>query len=194
MSHALNIHDGLGEIAKDPSEGILIAYGRTVPASGVAGYAPGCRFTKTDGTSIGTVSYINIGTKASANFVSVSNGGLVVASYVYGDASAIDGHFFWADRSYIVQSIGMRVTVVGSDAGAVTAQIRKCGAAAAPSAGTLLHSGTLNLKGTVDTTQQLTILTTQATITVNQFNTLALDVTGVTTAARGVISVALLPV
>lgn len=69
MSHALNIHDGQGIIAKDPTIGILLAYGTTVPTSGRVGYAPGCIFIKTNGTSISTVTYVNIGTKASANFI-----------------------------------------------------------------------------------------------------------------------------
>ena len=69
MSHALRIHDGLGQIAVDPSAGILLAYGATVPAAATVGYAPGCRFIKTDGTNLITTSYVNVGTKASASFV-----------------------------------------------------------------------------------------------------------------------------
>lgn len=68
MSHALNIHDGTGIIARDPGLGILIAYGSSVPGS-VAGYAPGCKFIKTNGTSVATTPFVNIGTKAAANFV-----------------------------------------------------------------------------------------------------------------------------
>lgn len=68
MSHALNIHDGLGFIAVDPSLGVLLAYGNTVPASASVGYAPGCHFVKTDGTTMANSVYINLGTKASSNF------------------------------------------------------------------------------------------------------------------------------
>lgn len=67
MSHGLNIHDGTGMIAKDPNRGILIAYGTTVP-SGV-GYAPGCKFIKVNGDSLATTTFVNVGTKAAANFV-----------------------------------------------------------------------------------------------------------------------------
>lgn len=74
MSHHLNIHDGTGIIARDPNQGILLAYGSTVPASGRVGYAPGAKFIKTNGTTLATVTYVNIGTKASSNFV--SEGGL----------------------------------------------------------------------------------------------------------------------
>jgi hypothetical protein len=70
MSKGLVIHDGTGIIARDPGLGILIAYGSTVPANGIAGYAPGCKFIKTNGTSASTVEFVNLGTKASASFTS----------------------------------------------------------------------------------------------------------------------------
>ena len=70
MSHALNIHDGLGIIARDPGLGILLAYGSTVPPNARAGYAPGCKFIKTNGTSASTVEFVNLGTKASSLFTS----------------------------------------------------------------------------------------------------------------------------
>lgn len=73
MSHALNLHDGLGQIANDPSIGILMAYGSTVPANGSVGYAPGCHFTKTNGSSIASLDFVNIGTKAAAAFVSAGS-------------------------------------------------------------------------------------------------------------------------
>jgi|GEM_PF-1188888 len=72
MSHALNIHDGLGMIAQDPGLGILIGYGSTVPANAAGGYAPGAKFIKTNGTSLATTTFVNVGTKASAIFVSES--------------------------------------------------------------------------------------------------------------------------
>lgn len=68
MSKALNIHDGLGVIAKDPDKGQLLGYGSTVPAVGAVGWAPGAQFIKTNGTTIGALMYVNVGTKASANF------------------------------------------------------------------------------------------------------------------------------
>jgi hypothetical protein len=69
MSHALNLHDGMGEIAKDPALGILLAYGSTVPANATLGYAPGCKFLKTNGTNASTVDFVNLGTRLSALFV-----------------------------------------------------------------------------------------------------------------------------
>lgn len=67
MSHKLNLHDGTGIIAEDPGLGILLSYGSSVP-SGV-GYAPGAHFLKTNGTGLASTTYVNIGTKAAANFV-----------------------------------------------------------------------------------------------------------------------------
>lgn len=72
MSKHLNIHDGTGIIAKDPGLGILLAYGSTVPTTGRVGYATGCKFIKTNGTTLDTITYVNVGSKASANFVSDS--------------------------------------------------------------------------------------------------------------------------
>ena len=90
MSHGLNLHDGTGMIASDPSAGILLAYGTTVP-SGV-GYAPGCRFIKVNGNSVATTMFVNIGTKAAANFVAEgpqSNNAAVGVGYATGAGGAV---------------------------------------------------------------------------------------------------------
>lgn len=72
MSHALNIHDGLGLIARDPGQGTLIAYGSTVPADATPGFAPGCHFIKTStGGTEANVFYVNVGTLTSSNFAAV---------------------------------------------------------------------------------------------------------------------------
>lgn len=191
ISHKLNLHTADGIIAEDPL-GILLAYGNTVP-SGV-GYAPGCKFIKTNGTTVGTVSYINIGTKAAANFVVEGLAGAVSVNVVYGEAIAIDAAFFVANRAYQVQSILVRPLVVGSDGSAVTAEVRKVPSGTASASGTVLHSGTADLKGTINTNQTLTLSATPATILLAAGDALALDVTGTMTAARGVVSVLLLPV
>lgn len=191
MSHALNIHDGLGVIARDPSAGILLAYGGTVPGA-VAGYAPGCQFIKTNGTTIGGLEYVNLGTKASANFVAASLAAAISVSFIYGEATALDQPFFIADRPYTVQSINARILVAGSDASAVTGQIRKVANGTALASGTAMHSGTIDLKGTINTNQALTLAAAPAT-TLSAAAAIGLDVTGVTTAARGVVTMLLLP-
>lgn len=48
-------------------DGILLAYGITVPTDATAGYAIGCLFLKTDGGA-GTALYVNEGTAGSCDF------------------------------------------------------------------------------------------------------------------------------
>ena len=81
-------------------------------------------------------------------------------------------------------------TVVGSNGSAVTAVIRKCTAATAPASGTSLHaSGSFNLKGTINTAQSATLAASTATLQFAAGDRLALDVTGTTTAATGILVV-----
>lgn len=70
MSNQARVHWG-GEpahIVEQPGTGVLFASGTSVPADGAVGYSPGCIFIQTDGTSATTVLFVNVGTKASANF------------------------------------------------------------------------------------------------------------------------------
>jgi len=71
MSHAINLHDGTGIAITDPGLGILMAYGSTVPTAASVGYAPGCKFYKTNATTKATYWYVNAGTRASANFLPI---------------------------------------------------------------------------------------------------------------------------
>lgn len=190
MSKALNIHDGLGIIAQDPSVGILLAYGSVLPTG--PGFAPACEFLKTDGNSVGTVRYVNIGTNAAANFVQAGLSAAVSVPFVY-DANVIDMPFWVADRSYLAISVNARVLVAGTDAGAVTGQIRRVPNTTAVSGGPAIHSGTINLKGTVDQVQEMTMVTTSTSINFVKGNSLGFDLTGVATAARGVVTVVMLP-
>ena len=52
----------------ETEDGILQCYGTTVPSDEATGYAPSCQFQKVDGSTLDTVLYVNIGTKASADF------------------------------------------------------------------------------------------------------------------------------
>lgn len=192
MSHALNLHDGSGIIATDPSLGILLAYGSTVPAAATVGYAPGAQFLKTNGTTIGTVTYVNVGTRASASFVQAGTAGGIVVNYVYGEVLPIDSVFFVADRNYTVTSVMVRPLVAGDDVSAVTAVVRKVVTTAAISTGAGLHSGNINLKGTADVNQSMT-LAAAANIAVAAGYAIGLDVTGTATNARGVVTIGLQP-
>lgn len=68
MTKTMNLHTGDGIAITDPGLGILLAYGSVVPVAATAGYAPGCQFIKTNGTSLVTTTFVNVGTKASASF------------------------------------------------------------------------------------------------------------------------------
>tara|TARA_R110002020_G_scaffold35671_8_gene107445 strand:- start:2626 stop:2850 length:225 start_codon:yes stop_codon:yes gene_type:complete len=73
MSKEINDHQGTGVLARTPVDGILIAYGTTVPSDAAEGYGTGCLFMQTDGGD-GTSLYVNEGTNASANFNAVDVG------------------------------------------------------------------------------------------------------------------------
>lgn len=120
----------------------------------------------------------------------VVSGGSIPVSFFY-EATVADSSFFVADRAYRVKSIVGCVEVVGTDAGAVTAVIRKAPSATDIAAGTALHSGTFNLKGTVDTNQTLTLSTTDADLSIASGDRIGFDLTGVPTAARGFVTVLL---
>lgn len=71
MSAQINIHSANGVVATDPGNGILIAFGQTVPTDGGSGYSTGCLFIHTDGGA-GTALYCNEGTNASCDFDAVT--------------------------------------------------------------------------------------------------------------------------
>lgn len=52
--------------------GIMQGFGDAVPSNGATGYGTGCIWAHTDGTTVDTVFYVNIGDTTSANFDSVS--------------------------------------------------------------------------------------------------------------------------
>lgn len=117
--------------------------------------------------------------------------GTVSVSFTY--AAPVDHAAWIADRPYIVRKITGRVRVVGSDVGAVTAEIRKAPSGTAPSAGTILHTGTLDLKGAVDTDQNLALHGTIANTIIAKGDAICMDTTGTTTAATGVVALELMP-
>jgi len=58
-------------LQRDPNNDVLLCSGTTVPTAGDAGYATGCTFIKTNGTT-GTVIYVNEGTASAAAFHATS--------------------------------------------------------------------------------------------------------------------------
>lgn len=120
-------------------------------------------------------------------------GSPVVVSFVYGEDTPIDLAFFVAHRAYRVHKITVRPLVVGSDGGAVTAVIKKAPSGTAIASGTALHSSTADLKGTINTNQALTLSATTADLNIAAGDAIGMDTTGTMTAARGVVTVELLP-
>lgn len=106
-------------------------------------------------------------------------------------ATSVDKVSFTATRPYRVKAITSRVEVAGTDAGAVTAIIKKAPSATAITAGTPLHSGTINLKGAAATNQALTLSVTDADLNIATGDSIGIDFTGVLTTAAGVATVTL---
>lgn len=120
------------------------------------------------------------------------SGGFISINIEY-NASAIDKVCFVATRKYVVQAISGAPTVAGSDGSAVTAVIAKASGTTAITAGTALHTGTYNLKGTANTVQSLTMSTTSGVTSIAAGDRIGIDFTGTLTAAVGVVTVVLAP-
>jgi hypothetical protein len=116
----------------------------------------------------------------------------IVASFAW-DPTTADSSFFVAGRDYRVLGITARVEVAGTG-GACTAIIKKAPSATDIAAGTALHSSSINLVGTVDTNQTLTLSTTYTDLAIVAGNAIGFDITGTPTSARGVVSVYLVPI
>jgi hypothetical protein len=101
--------------------------------------------------------------------------------------------FFVANRNYRIIAITVRPLVAGSDSGAVTAVVNKVVSGTALASGTTVHIGTINLKGTADTNQVLTMSATSSILDLASGSALGLVPTGTTTAATGVVTVLLSP-
>ena len=71
MSRPGTLHDATGTILEVPGIGIMDAYGDTVPSDAATGYATGCLFRQTDG-STGTSLYVNEGSNTIADFNAVA--------------------------------------------------------------------------------------------------------------------------
>lgn len=109
------------------------------------------------------------------------------------NASSIDKVSFIATRAYVVKAIkGVPVTA-GTDVGAVTAAIKKASGTTAIASGTALHSGTMDLKGTINTVQTLTLSTTGSDLAIAAGDRIGVDFTGTLTSAVGCIAICLAP-
>lgn len=118
--------------------------------------------------------------------------GMVFVDMTY-NASSVDASYFVAPRGYRVKYIIGRVTAAGTNGSAVTAAVKKAPSGTAIASGTALHSSTMDLKGTADTNQVLTLSTTSTDLDIAAGDAIGIDFTGTLTSATGVITVALAP-
>jgi hypothetical protein len=119
--------------------------------------------------------------------------GQFITKSVAWTATSVDSIIFVAPRAMVVQSIVARVETAGTDASAVTAVIRKAASGTALTAGTALHSSSVNLKGTAATNQALTLSTTASTLALAAGDAVGIDFTGTLTSAVGVVTIGLTP-
>lgn len=112
---------------------------------------------------------------------------VVVTTNVSEINDAVDQNIFIAERPYQVVSVKEVHSTAGTDAGAVTLAVKKCTGTQAPSAGTNVLTGTLNLKGTANTVQSGTLSATAADSVLAAGDRLAIDITGTPTAVAGVV-------
>jgi len=109
------------------------------------------------------------------------------------DPGSVDKRIFVAQRSVIVTGITARVTVAGTDGGAVSLQIRKVPNGTTITAGTLLHTSSVDLKGSANVNQVLSLSSTVSDLILDAGDSLALDFTGVLTSATGGVTVSMCP-
>lgn len=118
-------------------------------------------------------------------------GGFVPVSHNY-NVPAVNQAIFTADRPYTVKAVRGRVDVLGTG-GACTYQIRKAVSGTIGTSGVLLHSGTFNLVGTINTMQNLTLTTTLADLQMAAGDSIYMHLTGTATSAIGNVTVTLNP-
>ena len=123
----------------------------------------------------------------------IAGPGEFITAVEYWMPTTVDGTFMTASRRMVVQSIIARIDVVGTDAAAVTAVIRKVPSGTALASGTALHAGTIDLKGTINVNQVPVLSTVSGVTTINAGESLAIDFTGVLTSAVGCVTVTLAP-
>lgn len=147
-----------------------------------------------DGKVSSTVAGIKAGVVLSAPVAASNPAGILLqplaesqANFAY-PATPVDAVFFTAQRAMRVRAITLRPTVGASGA---TAVIRKVPSGTAIGSGTALHSGTLDLNGTANTNQSATLSTTSTDLLLAAGDSLAIDVSGTTTNATGVVGVKL---
>ncbi len=107
-------------------------------------------------------------------------------------ASLVTQTIYTAARPVKVMSIIGRVRVAGTG-GACTISFYKVPSGTAVGSGTLLHSGSYNLVGTVDTNQVLTLSATAGALDLATGDSIGYVLTGTATSAVGNVTIGLQP-
>lgn len=107
------------------------------------------------------------------------------------NADCVDQAFFVADRAYTVISASYIHATAGNDASAVNVQITKDSNTDAPGAGTNLLTNNsdagFNCKGTANTAQTGTLVSSASALTLAAGDRLSLDFAGTVTTLAGVL-------
>lgn len=94
----------------------------------------------------------------------------------------------------IVTHINGRPRVAGTDGSAVTFSFYKVPDKTAVASGTLLHTGTYDLKGTADTNQSIALVTNSDSLTLAKGDAIGYALTGTATNAVGTVTVTVEPI
>ena len=109
-------------------------------------------------------------------------------------ATLVTQSVFVAPWPCVVTHILGKPQVAGTNGSAVSLSFYKCADGVAPASGTILHSGSFNLKGTIYTNQELTLVGNQDTLTLNTGDAIAYVLTGTATSAVGNIQIFVEPI
>lgn len=118
--------------------------------------------------------------------------GLTPVTVVMGaNAQVVDSFVFAGPGEWEVVGVSEVHDVAGTDVGAVTLNVRKCASGTTVASGTSVLASTFDLKSTADTPVRKTVANggisgTQSTRTLSDGDSLAIDITGTTTAVAGV--------
>jgi hypothetical protein len=123
----------------------------------------------------------------------LDDGPVIFLHFQYVATSPASSAIFVAPRRLILKSINFRPDVAGTDTGAVTASVYSATSATAIGSGTLLHTGTANIKGAANTNQALTLASAATTLDIAAGTAIGVVFTGVMTSAQGAITVAFCP-
>lgn len=107
-------------------------------------------------------------------------------------AALVTQAIYIASRKSVITDITGRTTVAGTG-GACTLQIFKAPSGTAIGSGTLVHTSTFNLVGTINTNQVLVLATDPAVLTLQVGDALGYVLTGTATSAVGTFAVTLEP-